>query len=185
MTNLRYRLLLPPTLLAMKHVGIDVQLQFLRRMDRPWVAKVLITVLLLLALVLSHKAISEGKYGLLFVAVILTLFGWALWESMPHIRRAVLGIDSKDRQHGHAKIWTVQSSGDMSYYVDVAIAGQETWSFQFRPIAWIPVPGIIDAECRFIHGTPWPVLILTPHGVLHPCAKPLPMRGNGAALPTE
>lgn len=169
----------------MKHVDIDVQLQLLRRMDRPWVAKILIAVPLLAALVLSHKAMSEGKYGLLFIPVILMLFVWALRESLPHIHRAVLGIDSNDRQHGRAKIWTVQSTDDVSYYVDVTIAGQGTWTYQFRPIGWIPEPGIIDVECCFIHGTPWPVLILTPHGILHPCAKPLPMRGNGTALRTE
>ncbi|WP_194727167.1 hypothetical protein [Noviherbaspirillum malthae] len=169
----------------MKHVDIDVQLQLLRRMDHPWLAKVLIAVLLLSVFALSYKAMTEGKYGLLFVPVILMLFIWALAESLPHIHRAVLGIDSNDRQRGHAKIWMAHSTDDVSYYVDVTIAGQEIWSFQFRPVGWIPVPGIIEVECCFIHGTPWPVLILTSHGVLHPCAKPLPMEGDEAALRTK
>jgi hypothetical protein len=164
----------------MKHADIDVQLQLLRRMDRPWLAPVLNAGILLSSVVLSYKAISEGEYGLLFVAVILVLFVWALWESTPHIHRAALGIESKDRRPAHLKIWTVQSADEVSYYVDVTISRLETWTFQFRPVGWIPLPGNIEAECRFIHGTPWPVLILTAHGILHPCANPLPMRDNAA-----
>ena len=98
----------------------------------------------------------------------------AVWQTMPHIQNAARGLTEGRWIQGVVDL-SVDTSPDTPTWHGVLRAdGQLTWKIDFcSPIGWQPPTGPSSAEWCYLDDVPWPVLLRTPDGILHPRYNPV------------
>lgn len=150
----------------------EEQLETLRSMGRSWVGLAAQGMFVVPALIVFYKAFTLREYGLIPIGGGLLLFAAVVFQGMPHIRRAIQGIDSDDRCGGTAEI-SIEESSETTYYkavVTTPLRGR--WVFHFQPQGWTPEEVVLPVECRFIDGVEWPVLVVAEPGLISPREVP-------------
>jgi len=160
----------------MKAAALEEQLNNLRDMGKSWVGIAAQGVFAIPALIVFYKALTLREYGLIPIGIGLSLFALIIYQGMPHVRRAVKGIDSNDRCRGTVKISIEESSENTYYKAEVSVYRRGGWEFPFRPQGWIAEEQELQVECRFIRGVEWPVLLVCEIGLIYPTGTPKPMR---------
>lgn len=156
----------------MRESTVEEQLETLRGMGQSWVGLAAQGIFVVPALIVFYKAFTLREYGLIPIGLGVLFFALIIRQGMPHIRRAIEGIDSADRSEGSAQI-TIEESSETTYYnADVTIPGRGRWVFQFRPQGWTPTEALLPVACHFIPGVDWPVLLLAEQGVISPGDTP-------------
>lgn len=156
----------------MHESSVEEQLESLRDMGQSWVALAAQGIFVVPALILFYKAFTMREYGLITIGVVVLFFALIIQQGMPHIRRAIEGIDSADRSEGSAQISIEESTETTYYYADVTIPGRGRWVLEFRPQGWTPTEALLPVACHFIPGVDWPVLLLADKGVMSPSTTP-------------
>lgn len=152
--------------------SVEEQLKTLQSMGKQWVGITAIAVFMVPGLLLLYMALSKREYGLIPFVFAFGFFALIVNQGLPHIRRAIQGIDSNDRCDGTAKISIEESSETTYYKADVTVPLRGRWIFHFRPQGWTPEEVQLSVECRFIHDFDWPVLVVSESGLIHPSEKP-------------
>lgn len=156
----------------MRDSTLEEQFETLRSMGRSWVGLAAQGVFVVPALIVFYKAFTLREYGLIPIGVGLLLFAAIIHQGMPHIRRAVRGIDSNDRCEGTAQI-SIEESSETTYYKAVVTTPRRgRWAFHFQPQGWTPEEAVLTVECRFIRDVEWPVLLVAEPGLISPREVP-------------
>jgi hypothetical protein len=156
----------------MRDSTLEEQFETLRGMGKSWVGLAAQGIFLVPALVIFFKAFILREYGLIPIGGGLLLFAAIVSQGMPHIRRAIQGIDSNDRWEGRAEISIEESSETTYYKADVRIPQRGRWVFHFQPQGWTPEEAVLMVDCRFISGVDWPVLLVADSGLISPREVP-------------
>lgn len=151
---------------------LDDQLASLRSMGQPWVGPMAKALFVLPALILLYRAFAFREYPLIVFVVFFAFFAGLISQGMPHIRRAIAGIEASDRVPGKAKIRIEEGMETERYVLEVVVAGRGAWTFDFRPQHWAPEDDEADVECRFIPEVGWPALVLSDKGIMYPTQAP-------------
>lgn len=162
----------------MRDSTVEEQFETLRSMGRSWVGLAAQGIFVVPALIVFYKAFTLREYGLIPIGLGLLLFAAVVFQGMPHIRRAILGIDSNDRCDGTAQISIEESSETTYYKADVTIPQRGRWIFHFQPQGWTPEEAVLTVECRFIRGVDWPVLLVADSGLISPREVPKTLISN-------
>ncbi|KAB2964798.1 hypothetical protein [Zoogloea sp.] len=156
----------------MRNSTLEEQFETLRSMGKSWVGLAAQGIFVVPALVVFYKAFSLREYGLIPIGAGLLLFAAVVFQGMPHIRRAIQGIDSDDRCKGTAQI-SIEESSETTYYKALVTTPQRgRWVFHFQPQGWTPEEAVLTVECRFIRGVDWPVLLVAEAGLISPREVP-------------
>lgn len=156
----------------MKTATLDEQLENLRNMGKSWVGLAAQGIFVIPALIVFYKALTLREYGLIPIGIGLLFFALIIHQGMPHVRRAVRGIDSNDRCRGVVNITIEETSENIYYTADVTVYRRGRWAIPFRPQGWIPETMELPVECRFIRDVDWPVLLVAEVGLIHPTDTP-------------
>lgn len=154
---------------------VDEQLATLRSMGQPWVGPMAKALFVVPGLILLYRAFAFREYQLIIFLIFFVFFAGLVSQGMPHIRRAIAGIDTSDRVTGMARIRIEEGMETERYVLEVMVAGRGAWTFDFRPQHWVPKEGETDVECRFIPEIGWPVLVLSDKGIMYPTQAPKPI----------
>lgn len=156
----------------MPSTSLEQQIETLRSMGQPWVGWMAKALFVVPALILLYRAFAFREYPLIVFAVFFGFFAGVVFQGMPHVRRAIAGIDTDDRMGGRAKTWSEEGSESIHHMLEVRVPGRGSWVFEFRPQHWVPKDEEIDVQCRFIPHVRWPVLVLSDRGLMYPTQTP-------------
>lgn len=156
----------------MPSTSLEEQIDTLRGMGKPWVGWMAQAMFVVPALILLYRALAFREYPLIVFAAFFGFFAGLVSQGMPHIRRAIAGIDTCDSTSGQAKTWTEEGSESVHHMLEVRVPGRGSWVFEYRPQHWEPKDEEMVVQCRFISHVRWPVLVLSDRGLMYPTHTP-------------
>lgn len=157
---------------------LDDQIAELTRKGSGTVMKIARLGVILIAASLVLAGAASGHLVFYGTALAFAMLALAIWQTTPHIHKAVRGLKEGLRQDGTVELsihqWKdAESNCYDSYYGLVSMDNQPMWQMEFvSPENWQPAEGRHSAQLAFIRGVEWPVVILTRDGLLYPRFTP-------------
>lgn len=138
-------------------------------------------VLWLLAAGLAAAAGVMQHLAYFIVALLAAVAAWSSRQAAPYVRRAARALEQGSRSPGGVRIEITEWSESRTFHATVTAPDARPWRFEFTPPGWTPAEGLHDAEIFMLPGTPWPALLRTSQGLLHPRSRPQPAPATSPA----
>jgi len=136
-----------------------------------------LTVLVVIAMAVAFWAVSNRIWGGLFGVVVLLFLAVAIRSSArdaaPHLARARQALTNFEAVAGTVRVVATSDDGTTTYHAGVQDRRGQDWTFSCDPYGgWCPETGDYPAQLRYLPDVPWPVLVVTEQGLLHPGRQP-------------
>jgi len=136
-----------------------------------------LTVLVVVAMAVAIWAVSNRIWGGLWGVVVLLFLAVAMRSSArdaaPHQARARQALTDFETVAGTVRVVATSDDGTTTYQAGVQDRSGQHWTFSCGPYGgWCPETGDYPAQLRYLPDVPWPVLVLTEQGLLHPGRQP-------------
>lgn len=169
---------------SMKSMTRDEQLRILCQLADGALLRHLPTAALLITLILVALGCKTGQPPYFMVAMLSVALGTAAWFGAPHLRNAAKGWRSGWSSEAEAEIEPVADSDSPERYQVRVMDGYTRWTFEFIASGWEPPLGRVAVTVFRISEVAWPVLLVTPNGLLVPrCSPRKCLYPNPAAAP--
>lgn len=158
---------------------IEDQVRLLQKFGNPDFQQRCALVLAALCLGLLGIAWVQREFFFAFLALMFVVIGLSGRRQLRFADLAAKAWRTGTTASGTLEL-TVKTDGeDTSYSGVVRDAQQRSWQMRFgKPPGWEPEGGQIAVKLYSVSAVPWPVLILTAHGLLLPNAEPKPLQAN-------
>jgi hypothetical protein len=160
-----------------KPINLGQQFEQLREQSRfPWRGHILVATLVCLAFFIFNR---DAFWYVVPLMVLAFLGFYVTGAQVPnHTRHAIRAIDEGQRLAGEITISITTSHDGTDYHAKTSEADRDAWGFDFSPTYWIPEQGVYPAELHYLPEVEWPVLAITPRGIIHPYHTPTKIKNQ-------
>lgn len=152
-------------------INLEQQFEQLREQSRfSWRSHILVATLVCIVFFIFNR----NAFWYVAPLMVLAFFGYYVTGAQvpSHTRHAIRAIDEGQRLAGEITISITTSHDGTDYHAKAAETDRDAWEFSFSPTYWIPEQGVYPAELHYLPEVDWPVLAITPKGILHPYHTP-------------